>query len=141
MLRLSKKVEYAILALQYMGARKGELVSAKEMSEFLNISFEFLSKTLQALMKGGLVKSQQGIKGGYQMTRDPSEISIADVIRSVDGKTGLVECISKDKEGCDRVEDCTIRTPILKMHKRVSQIFAKTTIADLLVEEEFEINK
>jgi Rrf2 family protein len=140
MLRLSKKIEYAILALQYMAAHKGELVSAKEMSAKLNISFEFLSKTLQALMKGGLVRSQQGIKGGYQMTRDASEVSITDVIKAAEDKPGLVECISVGKEGdgCGRVDDCTIRVPMIKMHKQITKIFDNTTIADLLHEEALE---
>ena len=132
MIKLSKKVEYALLALQYMGARAPDLVSAKEMSESLNISFEFLSKTLQTLMKGGFVMSHQGIKGGYTLIKKPEDINIASVILALDMKHGIVECmINEDNESCFRVEECSIRKPMARLQKKIDDIFYKTTISEL----------
>jgi Rrf2 family protein len=75
MLRLSKKVEYAVLALQYIAANEGKIVPAKEIAENLHISFEFLSKTLQTLMKRKLISSQHGTKGGYVLVKKPTEMT------------------------------------------------------------------
>jgi Rrf2 family protein len=133
MYRFSKKVEYAILALQYMAASKESQVSAKEMSEHLNISFEFLSKTLQTLMKYGLVLSHQGIKGGYMLAKDAKDISITDIVNSLEKRNGLVECISNgNNDGCGRVADCTIREPLKKIQRSIEKIFDNTTVAELV---------
>lgn len=133
MYRFSKKVEYAILALQYMAASKESQVSAKEMSEQLNISFEFLSKTLQALMKDGLVLSHQGIKGGYLLAKDATDISITDIVNSLEKRNGLVECISRENNnGCARVDDCTLREPLKRIQQRIEKIFDTTTVAELV---------
>lgn len=132
MFRLSKKVEYAIIALQYMASKENELVSAKEMSENLNISFEFLSKTLQSLMKHDLVQSHQGIKGGYSLARKSDEITLSEVINCLDEKSGIVECLNSDKAGdCGRTTDCTIRDPMHHIQNKINNIFSNTTISEL----------
>ncbi len=133
MYRLSKKIEYALLAMQYIASNDNRKISAKEMSEKLNISFEFLSKTLQMLMKNGLVESHQGIRGGYTLAREPEDISVADVIHSLESKTGIVECMDdeKDDDNCGRADHCTIRTPIAHIQRKVNDVFKSTSIAEL----------
>lgn len=132
MLRLSKKIEYAILAMQYITHNKEKIVSAKEISENLNISFEFLAKTLQKLMKKGFIKSQHGINGGYILSTDPKDISLADIIKALEGNTSIVECFSMHhKNGCGRIDDCTIRHPMKDIQKKINSVFEETTIAEL----------
>lgn len=134
MFRLSKKIEYSVLALQYMANKGDKLVTAKEMSERLNISFEFLSKVLQKLMKKGLVESYQGIKGGYQLTKPAEKIAINDVIIALDETPAIVECLKSGvntDETCGRVDDCTLRDPMIEIQKQINKIFRKTTIAGL----------
>jgi Rrf2 family protein len=133
MFRLSKKTEYAILAMQYLASRKSSLVSAKEISAALDISFEFLSKSLQALMKAGLVKSQQGIRGGYYLTRNPEDITLMNVTDALNEKTSVVEC-QEGEEDCDRVEYCTLRSPMNVIQMKIDGIFKQMTISDLLKE-------
>ncbi len=133
MFRLSKKVEYALLSLQFLAMRDGRLATAKEMSEQLNISFEFLSKTLQTLMKHGLIRSQQGIKGGYVLAKGPEEISISHVVAALDSSPRIVECVNdNDKDDCLRADDCTIRHPMKIIQKKIEDIFDSTTISELL---------
>lgn len=132
MFKLSKKVEYALLSLQYLALRDGELATAKEISEQLNISFEFLSKTLQTLMKNGLIRSQQGIKGGYVLARGPEIITISHVVAALDSSPRVVECVNNDdRDDCNRAEDCTIKHPMLVIQKKIEAIFDSTTISEL----------
>lgn len=138
MLKLSKKVEYAILGLQYMANNIERHISAKEIAEKLNLSFEFLSKTLQTLMKSGLIRSRQGLRGGYELLVAPEKISLANLIEALDGKTGIVECLSNGKSNCGRTLDCTIREPMIQIQKKINEIFDKTTIAELTDNEIFE---
>ncbi len=135
MIKLSKKVEYAILAMHYMVKKGNEPVSAKEIAENLKISFEFLSKTLQALMKSGLVISQQGTKGGYYTARKANQISIADIMDAMSEKPGIVECIhdgkTEDPLNCRRSDDCSLKSPMMKIQKEINEIFTRTTLDDI----------
>jgi Rrf2 family protein len=132
MFRLSKKVEYAILAMQYMASHKDEILSAKEIAQALDISFEFLSKAMQTLMKEGFVTSIQGIKGGYNLVKTPDKIAIIEILRAFNENIGLVECLSHGIEDCNRTDNCNIKNPMNKLRHRINYIFQKTTIADLM---------
>jgi len=132
MLRLSKKVEYAIIALQYLASKQNELVTAKEIAEQLDVPFEFLSKSLQTLMKKGIIDSLQGIKGGYQLTREVDSITINEVILALDEKSSIVECFHNNSEiNCNRADICTIKHPMAQIQKQINMIFKNTTLAQL----------
>lgn len=132
MFRLSKKIEYAILALQYIAGKQSELVTAKEISEKLGIPYEFLSKALQTLMKKGIVESWQGTKGGYLLSKGAEDISVGEVIRALEDNPVIVECISNHSdEQCERMDICTIKNPMAKIQHQINSIFEKTSIAQL----------
>lgn len=140
MLRLSKKVEYSLLALQLLARNGDKKLSAKEISEILNVSFEFLSKVLQTLMKKGIVASYQGIRGGYVLQKPADEISIADVIHALDDTPAVVECLTDDENcSCERTDNCTIRVPMQKIQQEIDILFSKTSIAELA--NNYEITK
>lgn len=133
MFRLSKKVEYGILSLQYLADREGTLVPAKEIAAHLDLSFEFLAKTMQTLMKKGLIASQQGIKGGYYLTKKSSDISLSDIVYALDSTPKLVECIEDhaNKDACLREGVCTIKRPLSIIQKKVDELFLQTTLENL----------
>ncbi len=132
MFRLSKKIEYAILAVQYIANNSGLLTTAKEIADKQNIPYEFLSKSLQKLMKHGLLESQQGPKGGYLLSKPANEITIEEIILALDETPGIVECMtSKVDDPCDRTSYCTIKQPMIDIQKQINFIFKKTTIAHL----------
>ncbi len=135
MIRLSKKIEYALLALQFIAANRDKVVSAKELALELGISFEFLAKTLQKLNKSGFIESQQGIKGGYILTKEPAEIAVSDVINALEGHTHIVDCFNgSEDDNCMRSTSCSIKHPMMKIQKEINDIFKNTTIAELINE-------
>ena len=131
MLKLPKKVEYAIFALQYIAENEDKLVSVKEISSSLHLSFEFLSKVMQVLNRKGLIQSQQGIKGGYKLTIEAKKLNIMDVIRAFDEKISLVDCTSDSENDCDKLSDCDLRNPMLILQDKIENIFYETSISDL----------
>ncbi len=136
MLRLSKKSEYALIALQYIASHKGRVVSAKEIAEHYGISFEFVAKTLQALMRQKFIISQQGASGGYELLRQPSEISVAQVIEAVEGKTQIVECCGEHGlKDCSMQGRCTIKTPMGILQRRIDEVLASMTIQQMALPE------
>src|SRR6267142_151557 len=89
MLRLSKKADYALIAMKHLALRgdRGSS-SAREIAELYDIPIELMAKVLQRLVRRGLLASHQGTRGGYQLARAAVEISVADVIQAIDGPRG-----------------------------------------------------
>ena len=85
MFRLSKKSDYGLIALRHLAQHHEESVSAREIAALYHIPAELLAKVLQRLARKGLLVSQQGINGGYILAKDPSAISIVDVVESAGG--------------------------------------------------------
>ncbi len=85
-MRVSAKSDYALRALiELAGRGDGEPVSAEELGRLQEIPHGFLQAILADLRRSGLVRSQRGQSGGWRVDRDPETISVADVIRAVDG--------------------------------------------------------
>lgn len=132
MLKLSKKSEYGILAMQFLAENPKELVTAKEMSEKLELSFEFLAKTLQHLKREGLVNTIQGMKGGYELNVDPNNTSLMTIISTLEKHPEIVECSDEDHNNCDRKEFCTIRHPMMVLQKKIDEIFNETYLSEFI---------
>src|SRR5213078_1818547 len=112
MLRLSKKADYALIAMKHLAVRgdRGSS-SAREIAGLYDIPIELLAKVLQRLVRRGLLASQQGTRGGYQLVRMPSQISVADVIQAIDGPVTVTACTTEDGR-CDQFAKCNVRDPL-----------------------------
>jgi Rrf2 family protein len=131
MLRLSKKADYALLAMRHLAAHadKGAL-PARELAEAYDIPPELLAKVLQKLVRGNLLASHQGIRGGYGLSRPASTISVADVIQAVDGPLTVTACSDSD-HSCDQYTKCNIRDPLWHIKDRIVSALAATSVAEL----------
>jgi Rrf2 family protein len=89
--RVSARSDYAVRALIEVAARPGEPVTAEVVSRAQDIPLKFLLGILGDLRRAGLVRSQRGPSGGYLMDRDPSSITVADIMRAVDGPLASVQ--------------------------------------------------
>ncbi|MEE4310869.1 MAG: Rrf2 family transcriptional regulator [candidate division KSB1 bacterium] len=126
MLRLSKKVEYSLIALKHMAERKpGELTSARELADCYDISQELLGKLLQTLHKNGFIDSVQGPRGGYHLAKSPEEISVNAVIEAIDGEINIVDC-----GDCQRLKRCRIYKPMQRIQDDIHAYFSGLTLRD-----------
>jgi len=131
MIRISKKTEYAIIALVDMSAHGTEtLVTAKDLSDRYKIPREILGKVLQSLAKCNLIESQQGVKGGYQLIVPLSAININKVIESVDGPIKLVDCTDEERTDCGQIEYCNIKNPMGFIQTELIRFFDGITLQD-----------
>jgi Rrf2 family protein len=134
MLRLSKKADYALLAMRHMAAHSEKsALSARELAEAYDIPAELLAKVLQKLVRARLLASHQGIHGGYGLSRPPAAISVADVIQAVDGPLTVTACSDSD-HSCDQYAKCNIRDPLWRIKDRIVSALAATSVADLAVD-------
>jgi Rrf2 family protein len=84
-MRVSAKADYAIRALVELAAAGDGPVKAERLSQAQEIPLKFLENIMLDLRHGGIVRSQRGVDGGYWLARPADEITLADVIRAVDG--------------------------------------------------------
>jgi Rrf2 family protein len=132
MLRLSKKADYALIAMKHLALRSDQAAaaSAREIAEQYDIPVELMAKVLQRLARRGLLASHQGTRGGYQLSRSPAVISVADVIQAVDGPLTVTAC-STEEENCDQYSKCSVRDPLWKIKERILKSLQNCSISEL----------
>ena len=131
MLRLSKKADYALLALRHLAVPGPRVTaSARELAENYDLPPELLAKVLQQLVRGGLLSSHQGIRGGYGLARPAAKITVVHVIEAIDGPLNVTACSESD-HSCDQYTKCNIRDPLWKLKDRIVSALSATTVAEL----------
>ena len=130
MLKLTKKIEYALIAVQHMQSKaQNEITSAKEIAENFNLPTSLLAKVLQQLAKHDIIQPIQGPNGGYRLSKPLVQIKLSDFIEIIEGPVGIVDCLNDP--GCSHVETCNIRLPIERINNTIKEIFSKMTLADI----------
>ena len=130
MLRLSKRSDYALIALRHLATPAAKSASARELAERFNIPLELLAKVLQKLVRAGLLTSHQGIRGGYVLARPAVEISVADIIVAVDGPLTVTACSDEDQT-CEQYLKCNVRDPLWRLKDRIVGALTSCTLAEL----------
>lgn len=130
MLKLSKKVDYGLMAISHIAYREEDrVVNSKHIAEEYHIPQELLAKILQKLARQGLITSQNGPRGGYVLAKDPREITVGEVIKAIEGPIGLVNCyIGND---CQQIGKCSVRQPIQKIQNSIAQLLDSITIDEM----------
>ena len=131
MFRLSKKADYGLIALKHLAQHTDESVSAREIAKEYRIPAELLAKILQRLVRRGLLASQQGTRGGYQLARRPAMISVADVIQAIDGPVTVTACATEEGGNCEQFAKCNVRDPLWRVRERILSALGECTIAEL----------
>src|SRR5260370_6174311 len=111
MFKLSKKADYGLIAVKHLAThRHAHACSANEISEEYGISTTLMAKVLQKLARHGVVAAKHGSGGGYQLARDPGQISALDVISSIDGPLLIPSCVPSHGN-CDPTDRSALRDP------------------------------
>lgn len=121
MLQLTKSADYGIVILSHF-ARAGEsapVLSAKSVSEATRLSLPMVSKILKTLVKGGLLASQQGTKGGYRLAKPAARISIAEAIEALEGPLMMTECTGEVPGACKTEHACAVKPHWSKINRAI----------------------
>ncbi len=129
-MRISAKVDYAIRALAELAAAPG-LVTAEQLASAQRIPPKFLESILSQLRSGGLVSSQRGSAGGYQLARPANEISIAEVIRELEGPIATVRGVRPDELEYAGAA-AGLRDVWLELRTQIRGVLEQTTLADVV---------
>lgn len=131
MLRLTKKADYALIAMKHLATRSdGASASAREIAEHYDIPVELLAKVLQRLARRSLVTSHQGTRGGYRLSRPVAQISVADIIQAIDGPLTVTACSTED-DNCGQYAKCSVRDPLWKIKDRIMSALTTCSLQEI----------
>jgi len=130
--KLNRKLEYSLMALKHMSVKRpGELTTAKEVSESYKSPFDATARVMQAMAQKGLLKSEQGASGGYQITKDLSKVTLHELMGVIQGPTKIAKCMHK-QEPCEMQKSCNIISPITNLNQKLNEFYQNVTLRDLL---------
>ncbi len=134
-MKLSLRGEYALRALLVLGLNYNRsVVRIQAISQQQNIPKRFLEQILNDLKSAGAVESKRGVAGGYRLARPPKEISLATVVRHIEGALAPVSCVSErfyEKCSCPDEARCAICRVMKEVRDAVGNILEKLSVADL----------
>ncbi|MCP4294980.1 MAG: Rrf2 family transcriptional regulator [Proteobacteria bacterium] len=136
MLRLSKKADYAIVALSHLRATQTP-ASARIISDRYHLSTQMLANVLKMLAAKGILNSKRGVAGGYTLGMDPNEIFIGDVIDVIDGPFHISDCANVSTK-CDAEYSCPAKIPMMMIHQKIKNFVDNLTLNDIVNEQVFQ---
>ena len=133
---LSDTARYAMRAMMALAERHPRPASIAEIAQDISAPRKYLEAVMLRLKLEGLLTSQRGRSGGYALARRAVEISVADIIRSMDGPLALTPCASRTRfEACDNCMDvaiCSIRFVLLEGRDALAEVLERRTLEDLI---------
>ncbi len=144
-MKMNEGVEWAMHSCVNLSWLPGEAVTAKRLAAFYDLPTAYLNKQLQALTRAGILSSVSGPRGGFQLARDPRDISLLDIVVAIDGGEDAFRCaeILKDGPGADPQADyrkiCLVSQAMRAAELNYRRELAGQSIADIVtrVEEQF----
>ncbi len=134
-MHITSETDYAVRIVHCL-AQSASRMDAKAISDKTGVTLRFSLKILRKLVGGEIVRSYKGTKGGYELNKAPTDISIADVIETVEGKYALARCVGADEYECSRNKDtcvvCKFREIYADITDTVQEKLESVKFSDLL---------
>jgi Rrf2 family protein len=134
-MRVTTWAEYGLIVSIHLARRAGQgPVAARELSEHERLPPDYVEQILLRMRRAGIVDSVRGAKGGYLLAREPQAVSVKDVIEASEHVIFEVNCDVHrvDAERCDPSTACSIRPVWRLLERRINDLLAGITLADLL---------
>lgn len=135
------KGRYGLIAMFELAKLEGlGPVPLSEISKRVSVSLGYLEQIFLVLRKAGLIKSVRGAKGGYALAKRPSEISVGDILKKLEGPLVAAECVmmgEAQSHGCDTYDSCATRVVLTKVTQAVDKVIESTSLQDMLVDAYF----
>jgi Rrf2 family transcriptional regulator, cysteine metabolism repressor len=133
-MKLSTKGKYGVRAVFEIARHYGNgPITIKEIAERQGISFSYLEQILHKLGKAGVIDSVRGPAGGYLLARRPADLTIGDIVRTLEGPIALSHCLEPGETGdCNQADDCVARMVWVKVGAKIEEALDSISFNDLL---------
>ncbi|GHU76308.1 AsnC family transcriptional regulator [Clostridia bacterium] len=108
-MKLSTRSRYGLRAMVLVGAQGGENISIKSIAESLGLSEAYLEQLFSPLKTAGIIGAARGARGGYFLAKEPKDISVGDILRTLEGSLCPVECLEDGSDECHCGDNCGTR--------------------------------
>lgn len=133
MLKINKRVEYALMALKFIATRSDDdLTSAREICENFKTPFDTTAKVMQKMNNAGILNSVKGIKGGYTLSKPLREITYMELVSLIEGKSVSRVC-ETEKGLCENYNLCNIIHPVEQLNRILTDFLKELTLEELLL--------
>jgi Rrf2 family protein len=131
-MQFTKAEEYGILGVLYLAEKdEPKVTPLSEISEAKGIPEKFLAKIFQSLAKSGIVRSHRGVRGGFTLAKEPSQIAIKEILESIQGPYHLLKTSNSQDNGGEH-QFCALHELIMMAERRLLSVFEERTVADLV---------
>lgn len=131
-MKLSTRGRYAVRALLDLALHeRGQPVSLREIAHRQGISAKYLDQILSQLRHAGYIRASRGSRGGFQITVDPTKLTVLDIVSAVEGRTAIVDC-AVDPTRCERSADCVAREVWQEATRAMEDVLRGITLQDLI---------
>jgi FeS assembly SUF system regulator len=131
MIRISRLTDYGIVLMSHMAAHPDETHNAAEIALAARLPVPTVSKLLRQLAHEGLLTSHRGVKGGYSLARRPEEISVASIIRVLEGPIALTACVTDLPGECEHESQCPVRGHWSRINHAVREALDGISLSDM----------
>ncbi len=128
---VTRETDYAVRTVLYLARDRDRMANVTEVARVMHIPKSFLAKILQRLVRSHILASMRGIKGGFTLARRPTEITLLDILESIQGPAGINVC-AIDSRMCRLSSTCSVHPVWVEIRKEVERRLKKQTIAKLL---------
>ncbi len=130
MLKLTRKTEYALIALRHLRlVDVNKVVSTKDIAANYNIPRQLLAKVLQELSQSEFLEPVQGPKGGYKLKANLDNITMTQFFEVMEGPLGIMDCYFDSN--CELIDSCNIRSPINQLNQSMRTMFDNMTLNEV----------
>jgi Rrf2 family protein len=143
--KLSKKTEYALMALKLFNdidlESKGlkstsksiinRTVSAQDIADQTHAPYDVIARVLQVLSSRGILKAEYGLFGGYQLAKNLNEVTVHELMEALETSTDLTKCLTSEND-CDLSSKCTIVSPITQLNTKVQNFYKSISLQEVL---------
>ena len=130
MLRVTKLADYGIVMLTFFATHPENTYNARDIANAVRLPLPVASKVLKLLGKAGLLISQRGIKGGYGLARPAEDISVAAIIRALEGPIAVTQCSTLNRD-CNLETRCPVRANWHQINQAIHSALEKITLAQM----------
>jgi len=128
---IRRNTDYALRAMAHLAKNfGGDSISTRVIAEREEISYQLACKLMQKMNDAGLVTSTMGPKGGFTLSKEPSEINLLEIIEAVQGPLSVNKCLAED-ETCDRIEHCPLTDKMSEMQDYIVGYLSGATLGDI----------
>ncbi len=133
-MRVSTKGRYGLRALVDLAENGREgAIPVREISERQNISEQYLEQLFATMRKAGLIKSVRGAHGGYMLNHNPDEITVGDILTTLEGPIAPVDCVLDKDDYCNYIDKCVVHGLWEKLADSINDVIDGMTLQDLKV--------